>query len=170
MRWKRQRNSWRNRKGHGDEATFLNVFEVFVLKRVIFQKIERFLWYWVPPLIYGAFIFVLSSFSEVPSLVPYFFASDKLIHAIEYGILGFLVCRALFSLKTKPSHGFLVLALILSTLYGISDEIHQIFVLGRTASLGDIAADGVGASIGIFLYTRVTRQNLLKRRIKKGGR
>ena len=156
MRWKRQRNSWLKA-------------EIALRLYREGQRIARFLWYWLPPFVYGAFIFVLSSSSEAFS-IPSFFGSDKLIHAVEYGILGFLVSRTLFSLKTKLSNGFLVLALVLSTLYGISDEIHQIFVPGRTASLGDIAADGAGASIGIFLYTRITGQDLLKRRFKKGGR
>ena len=33
-------------------------------------------------------------------------------------------------------------------LYGVSDEIHQMFVLTRTASVGDILMNTLGASIG----------------------
>jgi len=35
-------------------------------------------------------------------------------------------------------------------LYGVSDEVHQMFVPTRTAYLGDIFMDGVGAGMGLL--------------------
>jgi VanZ family protein len=37
-------------------------------------------------------------------------------------------------------------------LYGISDEVHQHFVVARTAETMDVLADALGGSCGTFLY------------------
>jgi VanZ family protein len=64
--------------------------------------------------------------------------------------------RALFSHNPRYSHRYLlILSIILSTLYGLSDEIHQSFVSGRNASGTDVIADGVGAVIGTFSYWKM---------------
>lgn len=47
-----------------------------------------------------------------------------------------------------------MLAAILATLYGISDEFHQHFVLNRSASLGDILFDCIGSVIGSIIYKK----------------
>jgi VanZ family protein len=39
-------------------------------------------------------------------------------------------------------------AVVLSTLYGVSDEWHQSFVPGRSPDVLDVAADAVGSTIG----------------------
>lgn len=39
----------------------------------------------------------------------------------------------------------------LTVLYGASDELHQAFIRGRTASEADIAVDAAGATLGIAL-------------------
>jgi VanZ family protein len=38
-----------------------------------------------------------------------------------------------------------VLAVVITTAYGASDEYHQRFVTGRSAELADLYADGAGA-------------------------
>jgi len=35
-------------------------------------------------------------------------------------------------------------------MYGVSDEVHQMFVPTRTAYLGDIFMDGVGSGMGLL--------------------
>jgi VanZ family protein len=45
-------------------------------------------------------------------------------------------------------------ALLLCLLYGMSDEFHQSFVPDRTPSVLDVAADTIGACIGIVIRTR----------------
>ena len=47
-------------------------------------------------------------------------------------------------------------AVALAVLYGVSDEIHQTFVLGRTASAVDIAFDAAGAGLGVGLALLAT--------------
>jgi VanZ family protein len=78
---------------------------------------------------------------------------DYLLHATEYGVLGFLCSRWLLHRTLKT--GAVVLLLIptvLCTLYGVSDEIHQYFVPERDASVSDALADLSGAALGAFAY------------------
>ena len=51
------------------------------------------------------------------------------LHIIEYAILSFLLYRALIKSKFKK-YSF-VLAVTISIFYGLIDEVHQIFVVGR---------------------------------------
>ncbi len=89
---------------------------------------------------YAALIFVLSSFSSFP--VPRgIFSFDKVIHLVEYAVLGFLVARAWPRARWWG-------AAIAATLYGVTDEIHQSFVPGRSADPFDALADAIGSTIG----------------------
>ena len=78
--------------------------------------------------------------------------SDKSGHSIGYAMLGGLILRALaggrLSGVTWPR---CIAAIVLATLYGVSDEFHQLFVPGRSADRYDVLADSVGASIGSAL-------------------
>ena len=115
----------------------------------------RYLSYWLPLFAYCVLIFVLSS-SPIPFPTLQVFWNDKLLHTAEYSILGFLTARAIFSLNLRYSKGLLlIIAIILSTLYGLSDEVHQALIPERTASIGDIVADGFGSLIGTFCYSKM---------------
>lgn len=37
-------------------------------------------------------------------------------------------------------------------LYGITDEIHQLFVPGRSGQVKDVIIDGAGSIVGILVY------------------
>ena len=105
------------------------------------------LWLWVPVVLYCALIFVLSSVSDVPSLPGDM--SDKTGHGLLYLGLGFLVARALAGGLGQPLRlGMVAVSIVLSTVYGLSDECHQWFVPSREFDLRDLTADAVGASIG----------------------
>ena len=49
-----------------------------------------------------------------------------------------------------------ILVVFICFLYGISDEVHQAFVPGREASVGDLLADVAGAAIVVALWLRRT--------------
>ena len=116
---------------------------------------NRYLRYWLPLFTYCLFIFFLSS-SPNPLPIPHLFLGDKLLHIAEYSILGFLMARSIFSLNLRyPQRPLFIIAIILSTLYGLSDEVHQSFTPGRTTSLGDLIADGLGSLIGAVLYLKM---------------
>jgi VanZ family protein len=92
-------------------------------------------------------------------------SSDKLYHLIEYGILCYLMWSAFnrSSWKLLNCHPF-SLAFIASSIYGASDEIHQMFVPGREASIFDWMADILGAflvTVGLLYLQRL-------RKVQKG--
>ena len=120
-----------------------------------FYNMNRYLRYWLPLFMYCLFIFFLSSYPN-PLPMPHLFLGDKLLHIAEYSILGFLMARSIFSLNLRYSkRPLFIIAIILSTLYGLSDEVHQSFTPGRTTSLGDLIADGLGSLIGAVLYLKM---------------
>jgi len=113
---------------------------------------SRFAWYWAPTIGYCLLIFVLSSISRGVH-IPSPFGSDKVLHFVEYGVLGFLLARLIANARSTFSRRFLIgLVVILAILYGISDEVHQAFVPGRNASPWDVLADGLGGVLGALLY------------------
>ena len=70
---------------------------------------------------------------------------DKLVHIFLYAGLGFLLYHTIKnSSNPKLYNHAMVFTLILGSVYGASDEFHQSFVPGRTASIWDLAADSIG--------------------------
>ena len=119
--------------------------------------------YWVPPLLYMALIFVVSSLEQPPLPMPEFewLTIDKLYHFIEYAILGGLLAIAFVKAKpaVMPSKLIWLVAAVLSILYGASDEWHQSFVPGRFATLADWVADVLGSIAGVLVVYLYYRRN-----------
>ncbi len=117
-------------------------------------ELQRKLKNWVPPILYMALIFAISSMEQPPLPMPEFewLTIDKLYHFIEYAILGGLLARAFVAAKpsTVPSQRVWYIAALLSILYGASDEWHQTFVPGRFATFADWVADVLGSIAGVF--------------------
>ncbi|MEW6238386.1 MAG: VanZ family protein [Candidatus Omnitrophota bacterium] len=103
--------------------------------------------YWLPMFAQMTLIFFLSSQSTFPQEIPvWMFYFDKAVHAILFGLLCFLLLRAWVAGEwAKTTNLTFSLSILFTTLYGVSDEIHQRFVPGRTPSLGDVTADAAGA-------------------------
>ena len=78
-----------------------------------------------------------------------------MLHFIAYALLGALFLRA-FNITRIKHHLklIIILSIILSSLYGISDEIHQSFVPFRTADAMDALADILGSIAGVYLYQK----------------
>ncbi len=77
---------------------------------------------------------------------------DKIIHFGEYAILGIISFKAFsqnFSFKSLST--LYIICLAFGSLYGLSDELHQIFVPLRFFSVWDWFADIGGVSLGIAL-------------------
>lgn len=101
---------------------------------------------WLPFVVGCAAIWMVSGMGDPP--VPdalSFELSDKLLHAAAYAGLAVL---ATIGARTPVPGRMWALAAGLATLYGVVDELHQSFVPGRSPSLGDVIADGVGAMAG----------------------
>jgi VanZ family protein len=104
-------------------------------------------------LLYCLFIYWVSDQPTLP--VPKVFSSqDKVLHAGAYFIMAVLAWRS-FKHRLKRS---IILALVSATfcsLYGISDEWHQSFVVGRTPDITDWLADTSGAGLAAFLLYKM---------------
>jgi VanZ family protein len=107
--------------------------------------------YWLPVVLYGALIFYLSSLSHPEEKLPGFVfveLSDKLLHMIEYGVLALLCYRAFrWAAGPQAAAYATVLAIVATSLYGMTDEVHQAFVPLRESSVRDWIADTAGAVI-----------------------
>ena len=114
------------------------------------------LWYWGPVALYAGTVFYLSSLSHPEDQLPSFLlkeVSDKVLHAVEYGILALLCYRA-FRWGSGPvvARQALVLAITTVSVFGLTDEVHQYFVPFRESSWLDWLADTVGAAIGALSW------------------
>lgn len=76
----------------------------------------------------------------------------KLAHFTEYFILGILIYNLIHSYNKK-----IYIAIIICVLYAISDEIHQLFVSGRSCQLLDILIDSIGSIAGTYLLYFIKR-------------
>lgn len=89
---------------------------------------------------------VATSLPRVPG--PEVDGGDKLAHFAAYGLLGLLLARALQLTGAPTPVRLVLLVLVAGGLYAAVDELHQIALPGRTASLGDWVADLVGLGVG----------------------
>lgn len=80
-------------------------------------------------------------------------AVQNLAHIPLFGILAWLWFR---SLGTWIRNGRLLLGLafLLATGFGVLDELHQLHVPGRYASLTDIVLNSLGAALAVWLISR----------------
>lgn len=115
------------------------------------MKIDKF---WFPLFLYSAIIFGVSALPNVktPQSDLYF---DKVLHIVLYLPFGFLLARALKNAQVHASKKMLICAIVVFSLsYGLSDEFHQLFVEGRSATLGDAFADMIGGFLGGLIFLR----------------
>lgn len=74
----------------------------------------------------------------------------KNAHFIMYFVLGILVFSALGNDLSLPRR--FVAALLICSLYAVTDEVHQMFVPGRGPAVFDVFIDSLGTCAGIFTY------------------
>ncbi len=119
------------------------------------ERATRLIKYWAPVIAYGVLIFFLSSQSDTQPYLPDIFSSmnDKVLHGIEYGILGVLCYRAFRHAagKNAPQFG-IPLAIVAATAFGLVDEFHQSFVAFRHSEGLDLFADAVGATVAVLCW------------------
>lgn len=76
----------------------------------------------------------------------------KLAHFTIYLILGILVY--LYIKEFNISNKFIV-SLLICIIYALTDEIHQLFIVGRSGNIKDVCIDSLGSMIGIFIIKKV---------------
>ena len=94
-------------------------------------------------------------------------AVSSIAHFCEYLVFGALICNA-FRCHV-PARTALVAAVLVASLYGVTDEIHQIFVPGRFCDLVDWAVDMVGAAIGSTLLWLKARSKVSSGTAEEGS-
>lgn len=93
-------------------------------------------------------IFYLSHQPGDTLVLPEILDIDKVLHSIAYGVLAgaallYLPPENRLHTPWKTALATVVFCLV----YGISDEVHQLFIAGREADLLDIVADTFGAAV-----------------------
>ena len=107
-------------------------------------------WLWGPVVLQMALIFAASSIPNLRNLPGGM--SDKSGHSIGYAMLAGVLLRAFAGGRLRGvTWKAGLIAIVLATLYGVSDEFHQLFVPGRSADPYDVLADCVGATIGVAI-------------------
>ena len=109
---------------------------------------------WAPALLWATVIFGLSSIpgDAFPRLPTSWWNADKLVHGVVYAILGALCWRgARRTVARDRGNTYQVLAaVVFTTVFGISDELHQAFTPFRSPDAFDVIADAVGGLAGAF--------------------
>lgn len=115
------------------------------------MKRHKLIGLWLPAAVCMAAIFTLSSFPSLPE-PPGFHGLDKPEHYIAYSCLSLLVFRAVRGIWYRWSLASVALvAVFVSAFYGITDEVHQIFVPPRCCEFLDWVADLLGSISGVII-------------------
>lgn len=85
----------------------------------------------------------------------------KLAHCFEYALLAVCISFHFSIAQYKYCNRFLS-AMIVTVLYATTDEIHQLFVPGRSGQLRDVFIDSIGALMGCLLFSYIF--NKIKKR------
>src|SRR5512136_10385 len=120
---------------------------------------KRFISFWLPVIMWMGVIFIGSSIGKVPQVGDE--TLDGLVHRaahlLEFAVLGALVLRA--TSNGRPvSKREIVITLIVTGLYGASDEFHQRFTPGRSSEGIAVLFDVAGGALGVWVWQRWTRR------------
>ena len=87
------------------------------------------------------------------------FPVRKSAHFIIYLILGILFYN-LIRLYMNKNFKILIISILLCFIYACSDEIHQLFIFGRSGELRDVLIDSIGSLLGVMIaYKFYKRKN-----------
>jgi hypothetical protein len=103
-------------------------------------------WFACALLVSGLFVLGRTSYAVGLFVSPW----DKLVHAAVFALLTWFLFRA-FGARAA------LLAAGVALCVGAADELHQLFLTGRTSDVSDFLADGVGAGLAALALRRVER-------------
>ena len=78
----------------------------------------------------------------------------KSAHISAYFVLGILIYSLLKEYRSHIKH-LVIASIALSMLYACTDELHQMFVPGRSGEVRDVLIDTAGAAAGVGMYAAV---------------
>lgn len=87
----------------------------------------------------------------------------KSAHFFAFLVLGFFALLA-FNPNREGGSRQVLMALGLCVAFAVSDEIHQLFIPGRSGEIRDVLIDSVGSSVGIGLAFIAIKMGRRKRR------
>lgn len=128
---------------------------------------------WLPVAAWMGAIFYLSQQSAPPGSGAGTAWTSFAHVALYTGLALFLflaMSRNGASRLSPPDWVLAIVTFSLTVLYGASDELHQAFVAGRTASEADVALDAVGAVFGVVLALLTVRLFAMRRLRCREGR
>jgi VanZ family protein len=123
----------------------------------LFEYLEqRKIWLvYLPLVLYWIVLFTATTLpgNQLPDL----HLSDKIEHFSAFFILAVMLNLALiFQRKSFIIFKYAALVTIIITLsYGAVDELHQLFIPGRSADIRDWLADSTGVILGVFILNLV---------------
>ncbi|HJW08133.1 MAG TPA: VanZ family protein [Holophagaceae bacterium] len=111
-------------------------------------------WLWILPFAVACAIVWLSHQTRYPFGLHLPPPLDKLAHASVYGLLALLLDLAWGANdRRRPLYRRHLMVFLLVSLYGVTDELHQHFVPGRSCDGLDWVADTVGGGLGLAVLT-----------------
>ena len=83
------------------------------------------------------------------------FLVRKAAHISAYFILGILIFNLLkeYNLGAKK---MIFISIAIAMLYACTDELHQVFVSGRSGEVRDVLIDTAGAAVGVAVYAALS--------------
>jgi VanZ family protein len=111
--------------------------------------------------VWALFMLALTSWPSPPeipvvSAIPDF---DKVVHACLYGVFGFLLYFSIAWKAPEPvrlSWRRAVVVAVLVAAWGTLDELHQIWIPGRSAEVADAVTDTVAGFAGALVASAVS--------------
>ncbi len=96
----------------------------------------------------------LSNAEQTVMLEQYSHLIRKSAHFSIYALLGFLLNAALVSSRVRPNLS-LALAPAVGLIYAATDEVHQLFVPGRSGAVTDVLLDTAGCLAGALIFSLI---------------
>ena len=126
----------------------------------------------LPLIIYWIILFILTSLPSTMAIATDI--NDKLNHFGAYGLLSVLLYLNMhFQEKIKILSRFpAAFTVLIASVYGFLDEIHQMFVPGRSAEFLDWLADFLGSVTAVLITGYILRkfnQNEFEKNKLKAG-
>lgn len=90
----------------------------------------------------------------------------KTAHATEYMVLSLSICIPMIAgviFGEKSAFYRILIGTIIAVIYSISDEVHQLFVPGRSGQIKDVLIDCLGVIIGALIVWIISGFYLKKR-------
>lgn len=119
--------------------------------------VNKIFFYFLPLLIWSLTIFSLSAMpgSGEAGYDLWFFLERKAAHIFEYAVLAILWTRVFWIYHKDEDNHCYHWAIFASFIYAVSDEVHQLFVFGRSGKVSDILIDLLGILLGTGIFWAV---------------